>query len=68
MGPFEHWPTGSGFEHFYGFLGGETNQYAPALYKDTVPIELPTIQSIILRSTSPIARESGLGSKGSHAR
>ncbi len=41
MGPFEHWPTGSGFEHFYGFLGGETNQYAPALYKDTVPVELP---------------------------
>ena len=37
MGPFDAWPTGGGgFEHFYGFLGGETNQYAPALYKDTV--------------------------------
>ena len=39
MGPFDAWPTGSGFEHFYGFIGGETNQYAPALYRDTVPIE-----------------------------
>ncbi len=40
MGPFDAWPTGGGgFEHFYGFLGGETNQYAPALYEDTVPIE-----------------------------
>jgi len=41
MGPFNQWPTGSGFEHFYGFIGGETNQWAPAVYKDTVPIELP---------------------------
>ena len=39
MGPFDNWPTGSGFEHFYGFIGGETNQYAPAIYRDTVPIE-----------------------------
>jgi arylsulfatase A-like enzyme len=39
MGPFSAWPTGSGFEHFYGFIGGETNQYAPAIYRDTVPVE-----------------------------
>ena len=40
MGPFDRWPTpGNGFEHFYGFIGGETNQYAPALYQDTVPVE-----------------------------
>jgi arylsulfatase A-like enzyme len=40
MGPFDSWPTGGGgFEHFYGFVGGETNQYAPALYDATVPIE-----------------------------
>ena len=39
MGPFDGWPTGSGFEHFYGFIGGETNQYAPAVYRDTVPVE-----------------------------
>ena len=40
MGPFDRWPApGNGFEHFYGFIGGETNQYAPALYRDTVPVE-----------------------------
>ena len=40
MGPFDSWPSGGGgFEHFYGFIGGETNQYAPAIYQDTVPIE-----------------------------
>ncbi len=40
MGPFDAWPTGGGgFEYFYGFLGGETNQYAPALYNGTTPIE-----------------------------
>jgi arylsulfatase len=40
LGPFDAWPTGGGgFEHFYGFIGGETNQYAPALYADTVPVE-----------------------------
>jgi arylsulfatase len=40
LGPFDNWPSGGGgFEHFYGFIGGETNQYAPALYRDTVPVE-----------------------------
>ena len=39
MGPFDQWPTGSGFEYFYGFIGGETNQYYPALYEGTRPIE-----------------------------
>ena len=40
QGPFDAWPTGGGgFEHFYGFLGAETNQYAPGLYRDTVPVE-----------------------------
>ena len=39
MGPFRQWPTGSGFEHFYGFIAGETNQWAPDLIRDTVPIE-----------------------------
>jgi arylsulfatase A-like enzyme len=40
LGPFGAWPTGGGgFEHFYGFIGGETNQYAPAIYQDTVPVE-----------------------------
>jgi arylsulfatase len=42
MGPFDRWPTGSGFEHFYGFVGGETNQYEPSIYRDTVPVEPPS--------------------------
>jgi arylsulfatase A-like enzyme len=40
LGPFDAWPTGGGgFEHFYGFIGGETNQYAPAIYDGTTPVE-----------------------------
>ncbi|HZO05432.1 MAG TPA: arylsulfatase, partial [Solirubrobacterales bacterium] len=40
MGPFDAWPSrGGGFERFYGFIAGETNQYFPALYDDTVAIE-----------------------------
>jgi arylsulfatase len=40
MGPFDSWPSGGGgFERFYGFVAGETNQYYPALYEGTTPIE-----------------------------
>ena len=39
MGPFQQWPTGSGFEHFYGFVGAETNQWYPALYDGITPVE-----------------------------
>ena len=40
IGPFDAWPTGGGgFEYFYGFIGGENNQYYPALYEGTTPIE-----------------------------
>jgi arylsulfatase len=40
MGPFDAWPSkGGGFEYFYGFIGGETNQYYPAIYEGTNPIE-----------------------------
>ena len=38
-GPFDRWPTGSGFEHFYGFIAGETNQWYPALHEDVSPVE-----------------------------
>lgn len=38
-GPFDRWPTGVGFERFYGFLGGDTSQYEPALYDQTTPVE-----------------------------
>jgi arylsulfatase A-like enzyme len=39
MGPFNAWPTGSGFEYFYGFIGGEAHQYYPAIYEGTIPVE-----------------------------
>lgn len=38
-GPFDRWPTGLGFEYFYGFIGGETSQYEPQLYKNTLAVE-----------------------------
>ena len=40
-GPYDRWPTHSGFENFYGFIGGETNQYAPLVYDGTAQVELP---------------------------
>jgi arylsulfatase len=40
LGPFDSWPSGGGgFEYFYGFIGGETNQFYPAIYEGTTPIE-----------------------------
>ncbi|HVK60666.1 MAG TPA: arylsulfatase [Bdellovibrionales bacterium] len=39
VGPFNAWPIGSGFEYFYGFIGGETNQWYPALFEGTSPVE-----------------------------
>jgi arylsulfatase A-like enzyme len=40
VGPFDQWPTGGGgFEYFYGFIGGETNQWYPAIYEGTSPVE-----------------------------
>ena len=38
-GPFDLWPVGLGFEHFYGFVGAETNQWRPAVFEGTKPIE-----------------------------
>jgi arylsulfatase A-like enzyme len=41
IGPFNSWPTGGGgFEYFYGFIGGEANQWYPTLYEGTTPIEV----------------------------
>lgn len=41
-GPFDRWPTRQGFDKFYGFLGGETNQWAPFIYDGTAVVELPS--------------------------
>ena len=38
-GPYDRWPTGIGFDHFYGFIGGETHQYYPVLFENTSPVE-----------------------------
>jgi arylsulfatase len=40
-GPFDRWPMRQGFDKFYGFIGGETNQWAPFLYDGTAVVELP---------------------------
>jgi len=40
-GPFDRWPLRQGFDKFYGFLGGETNQWAPYLYDGNAQVELP---------------------------
>ncbi|MBI3466901.1 MAG: arylsulfatase [Planctomycetes bacterium] len=40
-GPFDRWPTRSGFDKFYGFIGGETNQWSPAVYDGVARVELP---------------------------
>ncbi len=40
-GPYDRWPTGSGFEKFYGFIGGETNQWAPSIYDGVTRVEHP---------------------------
>lgn len=40
-GPFDRWPTGLGFEEFYGFMGGEAHQYQPGLFHGTTPYDIP---------------------------
>jgi arylsulfatase A-like enzyme len=38
IGPFDQWPCGIGFEYFYGFVGGDTNQWEPNLFRNTTQI------------------------------
>jgi arylsulfatase A-like enzyme len=40
-GPFDRWPTGQGFDYFYGFNQGETSQYYPVLYRNTTAVNAP---------------------------
>ncbi|MFN9788942.1 MAG: arylsulfatase [Pirellulaceae bacterium] len=40
-GPFDRWPTRSGFDEFYGFIGGETNQWDPMIVHGTTPMRKP---------------------------
>jgi arylsulfatase len=41
LGPFDRYPTGLGFDYFYGFLAGETSQYEPMLFENTNPVDAP---------------------------
>ena len=59
MGPFDRWPTGHGFDYFYGFLAGETSQYEPRLYENINPVEPPHDPSTILPRTWPQRRSPG---------
>ena len=43
-GPFDLWPTGLGFEQFFGFIGGDTSQFTPAIFDGTKPIEPPNTE------------------------
>lgn len=40
VGPFDHWPTRQGFDYYYGFLGGETDQWHPELIENTRPVRM----------------------------
>jgi arylsulfatase A-like enzyme len=39
VGPFDRWPTSMGFDYFYGFIAGETNQYYPVIFENTKAVE-----------------------------
>ncbi|AMK25499.1 sulfatase [Sphingobium sp. TKS] len=47
-GPFDRWPTGMGFEDYYGFVSADTDQYHPALYRGTTPVAPPNSPGYIL--------------------
>lgn len=55
IGPFDRWPVGQGFETFYGFLGGETDQFEPTLYRGTTPVQRPAGEDYHL--TADLAEE-----------
>ncbi|MDS9467476.1 arylsulfatase [Paracoccus sp. MBLB3053] len=48
MGPFDHWPNGLGFDYFYGFMAGDTNQIRPYLFENQTPIGTPNEEGYYL--------------------
>ncbi len=48
MGPFDHWPNGLGFDYFYGFMAGDTNQVRPYLYENQTPRGTPANDDYML--------------------
>src|SRR5438309_2254101 len=55
-GPFDQWPSGMGFQYFYGFMGGETNQWQPYLFQDHTQI-YPWIGKKVYNLTTDMADE-----------
>src|SRR5271156_4380542 len=55
-GPFDQWPSGMGFEYFYGFMGGETDQWTPYLFQDHTQI-FPWIGKLGYNLTTDMADE-----------
>jgi arylsulfatase A-like enzyme len=56
-GPFDYWPTGYGFEYFYGFLAGEASQYEPALFRNTTLVSPHEIERKGYHLTEDIAED-----------
>ncbi|WP_116367941.1 arylsulfatase [Parahaliea mediterranea] len=54
-GPFDRWPSGLGFDKFYGFMGGETDQFEPTLYEGNQPVQRPDVANYHL--TEDMSRE-----------
>ncbi len=48
MGPYDHWPNGLGFDHFYGFMAGDTNQLRPYLFENQTALGTPTASDYYL--------------------
>jgi len=48
VGPFDHWPNGLGFDYFYGFMAGDTNQLRPYLFQNQTPLGTPTADDYYL--------------------
>ena len=44
-GPFDQWPTGLGFDYFYGFIAGEASQYEPMLFENTLAVDYPKTEN-----------------------
>lgn len=57
-GPFDHWPTRLGFDYFYGFHGGETSQWEPALFRNTQLVDAPSTPDKGYHVTTDIVDES----------
>jgi arylsulfatase len=57
IGPFDRWPTGLGFQHFYGFMQGEDSQWEPLLYRDTTAVDRPAAAGDAYHFTTDITNE-----------